>query len=815
VTPARTQAGYAGHLWLRLTRRRAWPAWSNLVVIAGVIAVVLWQLHPSLLLANTTTDGGDTGAHVMLPAFLKSNLLTHGHLTGWDPGWYDGFPLYTFYFPLPALFTVAFNAVTSYDVAFKLVTVLGSVTLPVAAWAFGRLSGLRDPGPGCLAAATLPFLFEPSFSIYGGNLLSTMAGEFSYSLAISFALVFLGVAALGLRTGRYRSLAAVLLAATLLCHVILFMFAGVGVGVWLLLDADLRRSFASGIRGAVGRRRWGRRVWWGVVVAAIGVGLTAWWFVPFVVDQPYSTNMGWQNVGNFPHLLFPGSSRWVWIAALVGLAASVIRRNRVGWFLAIMGGLSAAVVCLDPQSSLYNVRFLPLWFLCLYLMGGLAVAELVSAVARWHRRRSLARWVAVVRDRLSAATGSGWRLGSRVSRFRRPVPAITAAGAIVGPLIGLAAACLAVVPPLALSATTMARVGVTVGADQPSAWADWNYSGYESKPDYPEYKAVIDMMAKVGKTDGCGRAMWEYNSSENRFGTTESLMLLPYWTGGCVDSMEGLLFESSTTTPYHFINQSELSQASSDAMVGLPYGGLNVALGVQHLQLLGVRYFLAATPTVEQQAAADPALTQVASSGPWKTSYNGAALNTTWKVYRIADSPLVQPLTNRPVVWKGVGAAQTSWMAPSIAWYDSPAQWGVVPAAGGPATWTRVKIGDPSPPKVAEPATTVTDVRQTDSSVSFHVDRVGTPVEVKVSYFPNWKASGATGPWRVAPNMMVVVPTSHQVVLSYGSTNADRAGQVLTAVAVVAAVGLALLAWRSKRQGRARLRLSGSRRRPG
>ena len=92
-------------------------------------------------------------------------------------------------------------------------TVLGTLTLPLAAWAFGKLAGLRDPGPGCLAAATLPFLFEPSFSIYGGNILSTLAGEFSYSLALSLALVFLGLVAAGLRTGRHRSLAAILLAA--------------------------------------------------------------------------------------------------------------------------------------------------------------------------------------------------------------------------------------------------------------------------------------------------------------------------------------------------------------------------------------------------------------------------------------------------------------------------------------------------------------------------------------------------------------------------------------------------------------------------
>ena len=102
--------------------------------------------------------------------------------------------------------------------------------------------------------------------------------------------------------------------------------------------------------------------------------------------------------------------------------------------------------------------------------------------------------------------------------------------------------------------------------------------------------------------------------------------------------MEGLLFESASTTPFHFINQNELSPNPSDAVVGLPYGGLDVPLGIQHLQQLGVRYLLASSTTVENAAAADPAATLVGSTGPWSTTYNGEALDTTWKVYRIADT---------------------------------------------------------------------------------------------------------------------------------------------------------------------------------
>ena len=790
--------------WVRMTRRTAWPVWANAVAIIGVIVVVLTQLHPNLLFLSTTTAGGDTGAHVALPAFLKSNLLNHGQLTGWDPGWYDGFPLYTFYFPLPGLVTVVLNGFFTYDVAFKLVTVLGSILLPVCAWAFGRLAGLRDPGPACLAAATLPFLFEPSFSIYGGNLLSTLAGEFSFSLSLSLSLLFLGVVAAGLRTGRYRALAAMLFAATLLCHLIPALFAAAGAVVWLLLDADLVRMFRGSRRSVAAGRRWGGRVVWSLVAGAVGVGLTAWWLVPFAIEQPYTTNMGYTKVFGYPHLLFPGSFRWALAAAAVGVAAMVIRRNRVALFLVVMAGLSAAAVILDPAGKLYNVRFLPLWFLCIYLLGGYALAEVVSAIARMARRRRLNVWVRDVRGRLGSPDERDWMPGRRVTPYRRPVPVAVAAGAVVGPFVALAAVCLAVVPPLVVEGSTtatadLAKIGVHVGPDQPSAWAEWNYSGYERKPDYPEFQAVIQMMRSVGAGQGCGRAMWEYDPSLNRFGTTESLMLLPYFTNGCIDSMEGLLFESASSTPFHFINQNELSPNPSDAVVGLPYGGLNVALGIQHLQQMGVRYLLASSPTVEAAASADPAATLVGTSGPWATTYNGAPLDTTWKVYRIADTSLVVPLTDRPVVWNGVGASQSSWLDPAVAWYDTPSRWNVVPAADGPPDWTRVPVGAVETKAVAEPHTTVSDVRQTDEGISFHVDRVGTPVEVRVSYFPNWHASGAEGPYRVAPNLMVVVPTSHDVSLTYGRSPADTLGQLITLGAVAAVVVLVVVGRRNRR----------------
>lgn len=802
-SPSAPRGQHTLPLWARMTRPSAWPAWSNAIAILGVTLVTLSQLHPSLLLANTTTTGGDTGAHVALAAYLKQNLLTHGRITGWDPSWYDGFPLYSFYFPMPGILTVLVNAVVPYNVAFKFVTVLGSLTLPLCAFLFGRMAKLRDPLPACLAVATLPFLFEPSFTIYGGNLLSTLAGEYSFSLSLSFAMLFLGVVAAGLRTGRYRALAPVLFAMTLLCHLLPALFAIAGAIVWLLLDADLLRSLRTGRAVRAARRRWSRRLGWSILTGVLGVGLAAWWLLPFEWEQAYTTDMGYTKVLGFPHLLFPGSARWLIIADVVALVTMVLRRNRVALFLAIMAALSAGAVCLDPWSKLYNARFLPFWFLCLYLLAGVGLGEVIAAAARFARLRRTNRWVWKVRNRMPAA--EGWRPGIPVLPLRRPTPTVTSAGSVVGPLIGLALACLVVVPPLFASlATPLTDIGITPGANQPSAWSNWNYSGYERKPDYPEYNAVVQMMAKVGAEDGCGRTMWEYDASLNRFGTTMALMLLPYWTHGCIDSMEGLLFESASTTPFHFINQSELSVAPSEAITSpaITYAGLNVPLGIQHLQLLGVRYFLASSTTTESAAAKDPNVVEVASSGPWSTSYNGEALNTTWKVYRVDNSALVSPLANQPVVWKNVGPSQSHFLGPAVQWYDHPERWAVVPATGGPSSWPRVSSSIVAPKVVPEPVTHVSGVVQSDQQLSFHVDRIGTPVEVKVSYFPNWHASGAEGPWRVASNMMVVVPTSHEVTLTYGTTSANYLGQAITIISGIAVVALAVLGVRRRRTSR-------------
>ena len=90
------------------------------------------------------------------------------------------------------------------------------------------------------------------------------------------------------------------------------------------------------------------------------------------------------------------------------------------------------------------------------------------------------------------------------------------------------------------------------------------------------------------------------------------------------------------------------------------------------------------------------------------------------------------------------------------------------------------------------PKVKVSGIKTTENSMEFDVSRTGVPVMVKTSYFPNWEAHGADGPWRATPNFMVVVPTSKHVRLTYGTTSAEWLGRFGTLAGLA---GLGGLVW--------------------
>jgi len=706
------------------------------------------------------------GAHVWGPAYMRDHLLPSFRLTGWTPDWYAGFPAYQFYMVLPSLAIALLSFILPYGLAFKLVAISGLVTLPVACWAFGRLTRLPFPVSPLLAVGATLFLFDRSFSILGGNIASTLAGEFAFSISLSFAILFLGVVGRGLETGRQRVIAPILLALTGLCHLIPFLFAVGGAVVWLVVSLARKPGLL-------------KRVWWMVCTGVVGMALMAWWFFPFYLQSGYMNDMGWEKKTNYVDLLFQRKTldpqlvnappiEWILVLALLGVVMSIAWKRRGGLFLAVLGASTAAAFVLLPQGKLWNARLLPFWYLCLYLLAAIGVAELGRTIA------------------------------SLLSRDPdTPRRSVTIATAVVVALAGITVVALplrAMPDKISIGPVKIELGGVqkdgkyhwlflsTKDSSFVPSWARWNFTGYEGKPAYPEYHDIVQTMDTLGQTNGCGRAMWEHEEQHDRYGTPMALMLLPFWTDGCIGSMEGLYFEASSTTPYHFINQDELSFGASNPQRDLPYmpGAPDQAqfdLGIEHLQMLGVKYYMAITEQMISYGQSNSSLKQVASSGPWV-------------VFEVSDSPLVEPLDNNPAVLTGVAPKQ--WLEAVMPWYIDPTAWNVWPSSGGPKEWQRIVEGE-TPTATPTTPVAVTNTQTGTDSISFDVTKPGTPILVKVSYFPNWKVSGAEGPWRVGPNLMVVVPTSNHVELHYGTTVVDWGSWLVTLLGLV---GIVLL-WRA------------------
>ena len=761
-----------------------WKKLSTIVAIAGPTIFLLLALHPDLILRNNIPTGGDMGAHVWAPAYLRDHLLSNFKLSGWSMDWYSGLPIYRFYMVVPALMIVLLDVILPYGIAIKIIAVIGILTLPFASWLFGRFAKFAYPIPELFAIAAAIFLFDESFTIYGGNIASTMAGEFSFSIALSLAMLGFALLAKGLDTGKHRVSAAIIISLSALSHgiVLLFVFGGAAL---MLVVWNKRESLQFGAK-----------------VIALAVLLSSFWVIPFVTSHAYMTDMKYEPrpsgaTDSFWKMFFPLHTLLdvsLTALAVIGAVTLVRSRHKAGTWMTLLTLLLAAGVFIARNSLpviglLWNPRILPFLYLLRYFLFVIGLYELVTFALRV---KSIARFaqgesgvpvvldIAKPRDNFSfnLALLSGFAvfvlvaIGFRFQELPFGSTRVNSAGQyeyVWGPL-----------------RTKSSNDGFVDG------WARWNFTGYEGKNAYGEYYGVVQTMKQLGadSTQGCGRALWENNGELNKYGTTMGLMLLPFWTDGCISSMEGLFFEAAGSTPYHFITAAAMSKQSSNPVRELRYDNNDAALGVRYMQELGVKYFMGFTSEAIAQASQQEGLTEVARSGPWV-------------VYRVANSDVVTPLAMQPVVANiSSNNPRERWLEVGTSWFQQPEVWTTPIADNGPSEWQRVDVavdeslreGEPNSNNrrvdVVKPATALTPVPLDpvvvsnvdigEESVKFSVDKIGVPVLVRVSYFPNWKVDGAKGPYRVAPNMMVVIPTNTNVSMHFGWNIRDYVAYLLS-----------------------------------
>ena len=247
------------------------------IVVTACALFVFANLHPDQILSSAVPAGGDMGAHVWGPAYLRDHLLPERRLSGWTPDWYAGFPAYQFYMVVPSLLIVALDVgiFGGWTMVIPLAAgrraglrrpAAGRGMAPVGAggpgrggrrrrrgaalrhrlqarhgpraagaaalrYAFGRLADLPFPGPPLLAVASVLVPVRPELHDLRRQRRVDPGRRVRLLHQPVAVVLYLGVLLRGLRTGRHRALAAVLLALTGLCHLIPAFFALAGTVV--------------------------------------------------------------------------------------------------------------------------------------------------------------------------------------------------------------------------------------------------------------------------------------------------------------------------------------------------------------------------------------------------------------------------------------------------------------------------------------------------------------------------------------------------------------------------------------------------------
>lgn len=761
-----------------------------IVLILGTALIIFLIMSPWLILSPTTPTGGDTGAHVFGPAYLRDHLLPEGRILGWSNDWFAGFPAFYFYFPLPSLTIVALDLLLPYGVAFKLVTVAGLLALPPAIYFHTRAMKLGRHVSLVAAGAGAVFAFYESFSIYGGNVASTLAGEFSYSWSFALSLVYLGLLMKAVRDDRkYTKWAALALAVTALSHVlttIVVIFASLFVLVW-------RKGF-----------------WRTMAIWVWGFAIAAFWALPLLARIGLTSDMAWTPLSRWEEI-FP-VELWLLLPIAVPAAVWALRRtSRAAPMIAasllpiIYFPLPNILPDLFPEMfdgarwKLWNGRLLPYWYFGVAFFAAIGFGAAVVWISRRLPGRLSTHW-----PRIVLLIGTGVAMGLVIDSTEFPTwswSLVALAGLI---LLGLSF----LTPPtvdtrnfLTTTAVAVVVLGATAGVTFIDGWSKWNYEGYEAKESWPEYNSLMTELDNLPD----GRVMWENNAGLNKYGTPMAPMLIPYWTEGSQKSMEGLYFESSLTTPFHFINHSEMSFKSSNPIPGLQYHSFDMERGLDHMDVYGVDYYVSFTPEAAEKADGISGFEKITTTEPFNiyrlpTTQLVAVATYLPAVYEVPERGVFSALIGSETVIGSDGEPLASFHDMALEWYEDVDEMDRWVVAGGPEQWPRIEsISERPDEELFAPAGAVSDIVVEDHRISFTTDAIGVPHVVKISYFPNWTAHGADGPWRAAPSLMVVVPTERNVELIFEDTWAESGGKVFTLLGAIGLIAGGVFAWTRRR----------------
>ncbi|MGC9965211.1 MAG: 6-pyruvoyl-tetrahydropterin synthase-related protein [Syntrophobacteraceae bacterium] len=347
------------------------------VLILLISEALLILLFPgSFLFESTLIAGGDTPSHFISAVAISRGLRAFFSPVTWINGAFGGFPLFLQYFPLPFYMTAIVSLAVSLKIAFKLVTLAAIIPLPAAAYLCLRRLGYQQNTAAIGAALSLPFLFMTENSMWGGNILSSLSGEFAFGISLIFYVIFTGKLYADISSRKSPWGASVLESLIALSHGYGVVQSAMGTAYFLLRGGGLRYILK---------------------LHAAAFGLAAFWLLPLLWriswNSPFVNSWrftSWAEIA--PPLLWP-SFAGVLMIALSGIRGLFTRKTGFAaifkdsiegpeFYLFWQSAIALLAFCLAPYMGLADSRFLPFAHIMAALLGAVGWGRFLSRLPR-------------------------------------------------------------------------------------------------------------------------------------------------------------------------------------------------------------------------------------------------------------------------------------------------------------------------------------------------------------------------------------------------------------------------------------------------
>lgn len=725
------------------------------LLLCTIEVFLLLYFPPSLILDPSVTTGGDTHPHFISAVVMRAAASFFSPVT-WFHGNFGGFPLFLHYFPFPFMLMSILSLLTSLEVAFKLVTLLAIIPLPAAV--FYCLRRLGYPGQVCAAGAalTLPFLMMTENHMWGGNIASTLAGEFSFGISFILAIILAGRLFADVPRGRSLIPNSIIESLIALCNGYPVLHCGMATSYFLIRGRSTRYI---------------------ACLHALALGWAAFWILPLMRDAAWNTPFAhwwsFQSVPEiFPPVLWPsfaGTSITLGfhIGKLFQQTRTVVEsppspvhpgvsNGTIDPMNAAEGGLGAirppgeqesgpspetylwwhfGIALLGfgiaPYFGLVDIRFLPFAQIAAVMLGAIGWSRLIL----WLPRPNL--WLTVF--------------------------------------------------TLVMIVFSFTRSGTA------ESWIRWNYSGTESKPLMEPFRQTNRFLAG---TENDPRVVYEHSNATNGAGTVRAFEMLPFHSGR--STLEGLYMQSALSAPFVYYIQSEISQTPTMILTNFYYSRFNPHRAAEHLRLFNVNQIIALSDSTCNAFDASPDFEPQVEFPPFR-------------IYLLKDAEYsyVTPLRFQPfrIPKRGWKAVQYEWFRKSS--LKTPL---IVADDGTPGDyWKRVPVYEgtyenlPENPITAASEEIKADAHLSGNRVSISTSKPGHPLWLKISYHPRWRVSEGDGElYPASPSFMLLVPKTAKMVLEFDTrSGVFLLGKALTVLTACLCAGiLSAVFWRKKRSCR-------------